>query len=61
MAKYVVTHEDGRQTKVYAANESGAKAQANHAETSRIIIAGRRGVPDRTPPSLAVSVEKLKD
>ena len=61
MAKYVVTHEDGRQTKVYAADESGAKRQANHAETSRIIIAGRRGIPDRVPASLAVGVEKLKD
>jgi hypothetical protein len=61
MAKYVVTHEDGRQTKVYAADETGAKKQANHAETSRVIIAGRRGIPHGPDASLAFSVEKLKD
>lgn len=61
MAKYVVTHEDGRQTKVYAADEAGAKKQANHAETSRVIIAGRRGIPHGPDASLAFSVEKLKD
>ena len=61
MAKYRVTHEDGRTTDVHAGNETLAKKQANHQETSRVIIAGKRGHPPGADPSLAVSVEKLKD
>ena len=61
MAKWVVTHEDGRTTNVYAPNEDGAKKQANHQETSRVIIAGKRGLPHGPDPSLSVSVEKVKD
>lgn len=61
MAKYTVTHEDGRTTSVYASDEAGAKKQANHAETSRIVIAGKRNHPPGPDPSLAVSVQKVKD
>lgn len=61
MAKYRVTHEDGRTTDVYAADDAGAKRQANHQETTRVIIAGRRGVPERVDPSLSVSVIKIKE
>lgn len=60
MAKYVVTHEDGRQTAVYASDVAGAKKQANHAETSRVIIAQKRGLPHGPDPSLAVSVTQVK-
>jgi hypothetical protein len=61
VAKWVVTHEDGRQTNVYAADEKTAKKQANHHETTRVIIAGKRGVPHGPDASLAFSVEKVKD
>lgn len=60
MAKYLVTHEDGRQTAVFAADEAGAKRQANHAETSRVVIAMKQGHPQGQPPSLAVGVEFVK-
>lgn len=61
MAKYLVTHEDGRQTAVFASNESEAKRQANHAETTRVVIATHRGVGAlEPPPSMAVSVVFVK-
>jgi hypothetical protein len=63
MATYEVTHEDGRKTRVNS--DSGAdavvKKQANHAETSRAVLADRRGLPRGAEPSLAVSVTKVKD
>ncbi len=61
MAKWRVTHEDGRETEVYASDEAGAKRQGNHAETSRIVIAGKRNQPYGAEPSLVVSVDKVKD
>lgn len=61
MAKYTVTHEDGRTTDVYAHDEASAKKQANHQETTDAVIADRRGVRRQHEPSLAVSVEKVKD
>lgn len=60
MAKYRVTHDDGRTTEVFAPDDASAKKQANHAETSRVVIADRRGHP-RVDPSLAVSVQKIKE
>lgn len=63
MAKYEVTHEDGRKTFVNSdsGNEAIVKRHANHAETMRVIIAGKRGLPCRIDPSLAVSVVKIKE
>lgn len=61
MAKFRVTHEDGRSTDVFAPDEAGAKKQANHQETTRAIIDGRRGLPSRIDPSLAISVVKIKE
>jgi hypothetical protein len=61
MAKYRVTHEDGRTTDVFAGDEAQAKRQANHQETTRVIIADKRGTPRGSEPSLSVSVEKVKD
>ena len=61
MAKWAVTHLDGRVTYAFAPDADGAKKHANFAETSRHIIAGRRGVPERIEASLAVSAEKVKD
>jgi hypothetical protein len=40
-----VTHEDGRTTDVCAPDLAGAKRQANHQETTRMLIASRRGLP----------------
>ena len=61
MAKWTVTHEDGRTTDVYAKDEGEAKKQANHHETTRVIIAGKRGVPHGPDASLSVSVVKVKN
>lgn len=61
MAKYTVTHEDGRTTDVYASDDAGAKKQANHAEITRRVIAEKRNHPAGADPSLAVSVQKVKD
>lgn len=63
MATYRVRHEDGRTTNVVStsSDESTIKKQANHAETSRVIIAGRRGHSHGPDPSLAVAIEKIKE
>lgn len=62
MPQYEVTHEDGRKTRVHSsADEAAIKKQANHAETTRVIIANRRGENPGHDPSLAVSVKKIKD
>ena len=61
MPIYAVTHEDGRVTNVNAPDEALAKKQANHAETSRIIIAGKRNAPPGPDPSLAVSAVRVKE
>lgn len=58
--KYRVTHEDGRTTDVQAPDEALAKRQANHQETTRVLIAGRRGLVDRTPMSMAVAAVCLE-
>jgi hypothetical protein len=58
--KWKVTHEDGRQTVVCAPDEALARRQANHAETSRVVIATKRGLPPGPPPSMAVSAECLE-
>jgi hypothetical protein len=52
---YDVFLEDGRIVKVRAESEATAKRQANHHEMTRVVIAGRRGVPAK-PASMAVSV-----
>lgn len=57
--KYRVTHEDGRTTVVCAPDVAGAKRQANHQETTRMVIATRRGLPSE-PMSLAVSAVCLE-
>ena len=58
MATYKVTLEDGRTQYVDSdsSDEKIIKKQANHAETSRIIIAGKRNHPPGPDPSLAVSI-----
>lgn len=63
MATYEVTHEDGRKTRVVSssADESVIKKQANHAETTRAVVAARRGNSPGPDQSLAVSVTKVKD
>lgn len=61
MARYRVTHEDGRTTLVHSDDPAHVKRQANHAETSRCVIADRTGRPRGPEPSIAVSIEKLKD
>jgi hypothetical protein len=61
MSKYRVTHEDGRTTDVFAPDEDLAKKQANHSETTRVVIADRRGTPRENEPSIAVSAEKIKE
>lgn len=62
MPVYEVEHEDGRSTRVISSgDEATVKKQANHAETSRVIIANRRGESPKDPPSLAVKVKKVKD
>lgn len=61
MPMYEVTLEDGRVTYVNSDEEQYIKKQANHEETSRIIIAGKRNSPPGPDPSLAVSYRKIKD
>lgn len=61
MAKYAVTHEDGRVTNVYAPDEAGAKKQALHQETTRAVIAAKRGTPPGPDTSIPIFVTKLKD
>lgn len=57
--KFRVTHEDGRTTDVFAPDEAGAKRQANHQETTRMVIATRLG-HSAEPMSLAVSAVCIK-
>lgn len=63
MATYTVTHEDGRTTTVLSdsSDEGRIKRQANHAETTRILIAEKRGHPIGPDASIAVKVEKVSD
>jgi hypothetical protein len=61
MATYRVTLEDGRTVDVHSSDPAYVKKQANHEETSRMVIASLRGVPDPVEPSIAVSYEKIKD
>jgi hypothetical protein len=61
MATYRVTLEDGRTTDVNSDNPELVKRQANHEETSRVIIAGKRNHPYGPEPALAVSFIKIKD
>lgn len=61
MAKWQVTLADGREMSVYAPDEEGARAQASHAETTRVIIAAKRGQPQGPNASIAFSVKKVKD
>lgn len=58
--KYRVTHDDGRTTLVYAPDEAGAKRQANHQETTRVVIQTRRGLRVQPELSIAVSAECLE-
>lgn len=59
--KYLVTLADGRTLHVYAANEDQARKQAAHAETTRVIIAAKRGQPIGPDASIAFHIEKVKD
>ncbi len=61
MAKYSVVLTDGRTLSVFAPDEEGAKKQVMHQETSRIVIATKRGHDITVPPSFPFSVTKLKD
>lgn len=57
--KFDVTHEDGRVTRVHAPDEAGARRQANHQETTRALIAARRGLP-AAPIAIALSAVCLE-
>lgn len=61
MPKYEVELHDGRKIPVHSANEDLAKKQANHHETTRIVIATKRGEEITTPPSIAKDIRKIKD
>lgn len=61
MAKFAVTLGDDRIVDVYAPDEAGALKQATHHETTRIVIATKRGHEIFIPVSHAVSAKKLKD
>lgn len=61
MPKYDVTLMDGRILPVISANEDLAKKQALHHETSRIVIATKRGQEITVPPSIPFSITKVKD
>ncbi len=58
--KWRVTHDDGRVTVVCARTEAEAKKQANHQETTRVLIAVRRGLPSGPDMSVAVSAVCLE-
>ena len=61
MPKWQVTHEDGRTTNVFAPDEPAAKKQAQHQETTRAVIAGKRGFEVKPNPSAPASVKFVKD
>lgn len=62
MPKYEVTLLDGRVLPVLSSNEELAMKQANHHETTRIVIATKRDkVEGLLPPSVAMKVRKVKD
>lgn len=62
MPKYEVTLMDGRVLPVISANEDLAKKQASHHETTRIVIATKREQTEGLlPPSVPVSIRKVKD
>lgn len=61
MPKYQVTLHDGRTVDAHAPNEEGAMKQAKHHETTRIVIATKRGHPIGPDASSPHSVQKVKD
>lgn len=61
MAKWRVTLADGRTTDSHAPDEAGAKAQAEHWDRSRFIIAIKRAHDPGPSPSSPVSVVKIKE
>lgn len=61
MAKWRAQLVDGRTLEVYAPDEAQAMAQANHAETTRVIILGKRDLPIKPLASSAVGVTRIKD
>ena len=61
MPKFHVTLHDGRIIPVHSAHPDLAMKQATHHETSRIVIATKRGQEVTVPVSSAASVVKVKD
>jgi hypothetical protein len=66
MAKWRVALTDGREISVFAPDEQQALRQALHAESSRVVIATKRGQqlgPDTGLPYAAhpLTAEKIKD
>lgn len=61
MPKYQVTLHDGRTIDAHAPSPEGAMKQAKHHETTRIVIATKRGHPTGPDVSSPCSVTKVKD
>lgn len=61
MAKFEVDMADGRTISIISANEQLAQKQAIHHETSRVVIATKRGQEIDVPPSIPVGIRKVKD
>lgn len=61
MAKFAVLLADARTIMVFAPDEEGAKKQAIHHETTRIMIAAKRDRTDIMPASFPFSITKIKD
>jgi hypothetical protein len=55
--KWRVTHDDGRTTVVCALDEATAKKQANHQETTRVLIATKLGL--RAGPEMSIAVSAV--
>jgi len=61
MAKFDVTLADGRSVSVFAPDVAAALRQAGHQETTRVIIAAKRGHPQGANASIGMSAVKVKD
>ena len=61
MAKFDVTLADGRSVSVFAPDVAAALLQAGHQETTRVIIAAKRGHPQGPNASIGMTAVKVKD